>query len=286
MFKFSSVSVVAALSVLTGCGCERVSPGNKGIIVDTWGKSEKGSIEVVGPGRYYTGMGDEVYIFPISLQNKVWTSDMNEDSSYDQSISIQTLDGLDVKLNVGISYRIDPEKVLFIFKRYRKGISEITDVFMRNYVRDAFVKESSLIEVVDLYGKGKTALLKRVEKRIKEELKEDGIIVEKIYLVGEMVFPQVVKDAIRSKIQAGQKAQQREVELKETLANAEKKKAEAEGEAKSLLIRAKAQAEANRIVSKSITPEVLKSKFLEKWNGELPSTITNGADVDMTKLIK
>ena len=44
----------------------------------------------------------------------------------------------------------------------------------------------------------------------------------------------------------------------------------AEAEAETIRIKAQAEAEANRIVSESLSPEVIENKKIEKWDGKLP----------------
>lgn len=39
---------------------------------------------------------------------------------------------------------------------------------------------------------------------------------------------------------------------------------------------AQAEAEANRIIAESITPEMLMKMLIEKWNGELPDVVGSG----------
>lgn len=79
------------------------------------------------------------------------------------------------------------------------------------------------------------------------------------------------------KIQATQQAQQRENEVRTAEAEAKKKFAAAEGQAKSILKVAKAQAEANKLLADSISPELVQYKSIEKWNGILPTMMAGDA---------
>ena len=55
--------------------------------------------------------------------------------------------------------------------------------------------------------------------------------------------------------------------------------AKAEGEAKSLLTKAKAEAEANRIISNSLTPTLVEYEKIKQWNGILPQVQGSGASI-------
>ena len=80
--------------------------------------------------------------------------------------------------------------------------------------------------------------------------------------------------AEQNKIKAKTEAEQRVIEAE---AAAEVKKVEAQAQAEAELIEAEATAEANRLLSESLTAEVLKNKFYEKWNGVLPSVMGNNS---------
>ena len=64
--------------------------------------------------------------------------------------------------------------------------------------------------------------------------------------------------ALNAKIEANQRAQQRENELREAEAEAKKKVAAAEGEAKCILLKANSEAKANSTLASSITAELIQ----------------------------
>jgi hypothetical protein len=45
------------------------------------------------------------------------------------------------------------------------------------------------------------------------------------------------------------------------------------------LIAAEAEAEANKLLTQSLTDKVLESKFYEKWDGELPQVMGEGSAI-------
>ena len=51
----------------------------------------------------------------------------------------------------------------------------------------------------------------------------------------------------------------------------------ARGQADSILLVAQAQAEANKLITRSLTPQVLEFRKLEKWNGVLPQVTGVGS---------
>lgn len=260
------------IGLLTLAACSKVPAGNVGIKVYLLGGDKGVDHEELGPGRYWIGVNEDIFVFPTFSQNYVWTKSATEGSPDDESITFQTVEGMSVNADVGITYSVIPDKVPMIFQKYRKQLEEITHIYIRNMVRDAFVKAASTRPVEDVYGAGKAKLLLEVEQSVREQT-QDMFKIERIYLVGDLRLPEQVTNALNLKIQATQQAQQVENEIRTAKAEAEKKIAEAEGQGKSILIVAQSQADANNLLAKSLTPELVQYQALKVWNGILPTTM-------------
>lgn len=61
-------------------------------------------------------------------------------------------------------------------------------------------------------------------------------------------------------------------------ADAQKQKIEADAKAYKLKVEAQAIAEANTVIAKSITPELIRYKSIEKWSGNYPKLLLQGND--------
>ena len=259
--------------------CTKVPAGNVGVKVFLLGGEKGVDTEELGPGRYWIGWNEDLFIFPTFTQNYTWTKSATEGSPNDESMSFQTVEGLVVGADIGISYHVNPEKVSAVFQKYRKGIEEITDIYLRNMVRDALVNRSSTLPIENVYGKGKAELIKAVQADVINQVRQIGIEVEKVYWIGDLRLPQTVVKALNAKIEATQKAQQRENEVAQAKAEADKAIEQARGQAESRLINAKAEAEAITIKGDALrrSKEVLKLAAIEKWNGILPRFTGNSA---------
>lgn len=266
--------------------CSYVPAGNVGVKFNLYGSDKGVNFEEVGPGKYWLGWNEELYIFPTFMQNYVWTKSADEGSPNDESISFQTMDGMVANADIGISYSIDPDKVTNIFQKYRKGVDEITDVYLHNMVRDALVKEASTKPVDYVYGSGKAELIAKVQEDVMSQVAPIGINIDKISWIGEIRLPQTVIDSINAKNAATQMAQQRQNEVAQAKAEADKRVAQAKGEADSILLTAQAQAEANKILASSITPELIQNKAIEKWDGKLPTTMVPGQTTPFVNVTK
>lgn len=256
------------LSVLFMTGCDSVPVGNVGIIVHKLGGSKGVDSEEVGVGRYWLGLNDELFTFPTYSQNESWVKTSNKN----ESITFQTKEGLSVEADIGITYSIKADKVSAVFQKYRKGIDEISDIYLRNMVRDALVKEASTRPIESVYGEGKADLIEDVELLVRNQVEDVGIIVEKINWMGDLRLPATVVEAINAKIGATQKAAQRENEVAQAKAEADKTIETARGEAQSRLAIAKAEAEAIKLKGDALkdNPKLAELTAIERWDGHLP----------------
>jgi len=268
--SFKVMLSVLAITVLGAC--TKVPAGNVGVKFDLYGGDKGVTGEVVGPGKYWLGMNEEMYLFPTFTQNTVWTKEPSAGSPTDESITFQDKEGTQINADVGISYAIQADKADTVFQKYRKGVDEITDIYIRNMVRDAINSETSTLDVADVYGPGKEKLMTKVTERVRAQVASIGIDIEKIYWIGAMRLPPTITSAINAKIEATQKAQQRENELQTATAQAQIEREKARGEADAKVIAAKGEAEANRLVQASLTNELVEYTKANKWNGVLPTT--------------
>lgn len=281
--KLIGLAAVAAFSVFgffMVYSPKYVEPGHVGIKVYLLG-DEKGVLpQELGVGRYWLTWNERIYTFPTFTQNYTWTAEPDETGNEDESFRFNDRDGTSLNADIGISYSIVPEKVSLIFQKYRRGIEEITDTYLRNMVRDALTSEASILPVDTIYGAGKEELLDKVTKRVRDKVEPLGINIEELYWIGEIRIPPEVRDALNAKIAANQEAAKAQNQVLKQKYEADKKIEDARGRAESNLVEARAQAEANRVITESISNELLAYKKLEnekiaidKWSGALPTFI-------------
>ncbi len=275
------IATFAVSMLLMNTACTKVPAGSVGVKVYLLGGEKGVDTEELGVGRYWIGINEELFLFPTFTQNYVWTQDPTEGSENDESITFQTSQGMVVGADIGISYHIDPSKVNMIFQKYRKGIDEITDVFLRNMVRDAFVAEAGSLPIESVYGAGKNDLIDSVQASVVEQVEPIGIVIEKIYYVGTLRLPDAVTTSLNAKIEATQKAQQRENEVATAIAEANKVREKAKGEADAVRYKAEAEAERIAALGKSLrdNPEVVRLNFIEKWDGTMPRVMSESNDL-------
>ncbi len=271
--KNATIGSVAAVAVTVGAiyaflSLTTVPAGYVGVRVNLY--ADKGvDNEVIGTGRYFIGINEKLYKFPT----------FNQLTNYEESFSFQTSDAMDVLARVGVEYNIAPEKAALIFQTYRKGIEEITNINLRQYISDALIKHAASMDINELTQGGKTALLDSVLKELRSKLDPVGIRVVKLSWVTDLRYPEQVKESINAKIEATQRALLRENEVAQSRAEAQKRIEEARGIAESTRLRAQAEADAIAIKAKALrdNPDVMQLNAIEKWDGKLPTMMTGNA---------
>lgn len=272
MKKLLSILLLSVLAV--SCG-QQVPSGHVGVKVYLLGSNKGVDQEVLGVGRYWIGYNEELHLFPVFKQTYNWTASTEEGSTKDESISFQTKDGATLSANIGISYTLDKTKIGTIFQTYRQGVNEITDVILRNKVRDTLNKEASTLTSEEAFSTKKAEMMDKALVVIKNEFDKQGILVSDLFLIGEIVLPTQIKDALNSKIEAVQKSQQAENEVRTAKAHAEARVAEAKGEAEAMRIQTEALAKSETLV---------QYEAVKKWDGKLPVTMLGNAPLPFVNI--
>jgi regulator of protease activity HflC (stomatin/prohibitin superfamily) len=269
MGKKKMYKAITLITLLFLSACNRVPAGNVGVKVYLLGSNKGVDNEILSPGRYWIGWNEELYLFPTFSQTDTWGGQ--------QALTFQTMEGLNVSADVGITYHINPTKISTVFQKYRKGIEEISDLYLRNMVRDALVVSASNRGIEMIYGKGKGELLNEVEAMVRKQVQDIGIEIENVYWVGNFNLPQAVVNSVNAKIAATQEAQQRENEVAKAKAEANIKIEQARGQAEYNLLIAKSEADALKIRGEALkaNTDLISLNAIEKWNGVLP--LYNGA---------
>ena len=266
-FGFLMIAFVA----MSSASCSKVEAGYVGIKVDMLGSSKGVNDEVLGPGRYFVGPNTEIFTFPTYQVNYTYTASSNEGSETNEQFVFQTVEGMECSADLGVSMHFEEQSISKMFQTYRKGVDEIRAVVVRNAIRDALNKVSSNMPVESVYGEGKAKMIDTVKIIVKNHLKNTGIYIDNLYLIGSVRIPTSVQQALNDKVQMTQLAQKAENERRKAEAEAAIKVAKAKGDAESLLTVARAEAEANRLKQSTLNGLLIQQQWIEKWDGGLPT---------------
>jgi regulator of protease activity HflC (stomatin/prohibitin superfamily) len=287
--------IVLITSIVVISSIKKVTQGYVGIKVNLLGDDKGVDNKVVGVGRYWIGMNQELYLYPTYQINYTYTRDLTEGSPANEEFTFQTKEGMDCSVDLGVAMHFDPALIPVMFQTYHKGEDDIRAIVVRNTMRDALNKICGTMPVESIYGGGKGKLIDSLQTVVFNTLKNTGIIIDKVYLIGTVRIPDPVKNALDAKVKMTQEAQAKENEVQKERAQAdilvaktrgvtESQVLTAKANAESILLEAKAQAEANKLINSSLSNTLIEYKKIEKWNGELP-TVTGGSTpiIDLRK---
>ena len=184
------------------------------------------------------------------------------------ALSAASKDLQDVSIQVAVNYHIDPTKVDAIFASYSS-----TDSYERNVIepiiRETVKSTSAQFTAEELVTK-RAEYSDKVNTLLGERFAGKDSVLER-FSVTNFAFSKSFTEAIEAKVTAVQNAEAQKNKLEQV-----------KYEAQQSIETAKATAESIRIQAQAVTSQggadYVKLKWIEKWNGNVPSTTLGGQD--------
>ena len=197
----------------------------------------------------------------------------------DEQIVSETLERNTVTFSgVTVTYQINPEKSAWI----AANVSNYEDNLVgQSLVASAIKTSSKTLSPVDVTNR--SILEPKAQECVQESLDQkygEGTIKVNKVVINNAQFDAEYDQKIAQKQQSQMSYETQAIENKKNI-----EKAEADAKVKQTA--AEAEAKANETLEKSLSKEVLTSKMLDKWNGELPKAIGSdgGMMFDMSSLM-
>ena len=188
-----------------------------------------------------------------SSTDGVGTSAVNQAIYAESSESI----GFSAGMNCSAQIYSEEDAVKFLYCYNNKPLSEIMDSEIRARVESKFVEECASRTLNEVLTE-KEEIMDNVRDDVTTYFEARGITITVLGMKDGLEYDDAtIQKSINDKFSS---------EMKLTTQKNENERIISEAEAK---------AEANRILSESLTDEVLKQQMYEKWNGELPK-VTGG----------
>ena len=254
------VIVAAAIvgGILAVSSLTRVGQGEVGVV---WSMKDGVREETLGPGFHFVGPFDKVKDFPVSQQQLVLSNnpaDYNKDEHPDWHVDAPA-DGGMVKMNLTINYNFMADRVTDLYEKFN-GMDgdQIVDSMVQNSII-AYIKEvTPRFSVMDIYSTKRSEVSNAITEYLNSRLNEEYGINIASALIIDVQLDETLQAKIQAKEQAKQDAEKAELDKQTAIAQGEANKAKAEADKAVTITNAEAEAEANRIVSQSITPELIQ----------------------------
>lgn len=285
-----SFIVVIGIVVLGFVCTEKIPTGYVGVVYNMNGGVDG---EVLTQGWHIVSPTKKVTTYSIGLEQSYLSSEKKGDSDNDESFSIPTSDGKTVRVNLEFSYRFDESRVAQTFTMFKgKNGETIKNTFIKPKIIAWTQEVSAQYPVTDIFGDKRTQINAELDKYLREKFEPYGIIIDTVNFTDISVDDETAA-AIQKKVNAQQELELANIEAQTAKVQANKDKEvaqiqaeksiiEANTKAETTRIAAEAEAQANREIASSLTPELIEKIKYERWNGQVPTVTGGSAIVDIT----
>ena len=251
-----------------------INPGHVGILIHRAG----GGVDPrpLAPGLHARNpLLSSIEEYPTFMQTLVLTRGSTEGSPNNDEINVNSVEGQPVSMDVSMSFELEPARVPRLYQTFRTDIETIQHGYVKQAVRQALQEVVGALPIADIIGPRKADATNRARVLLVERLSPYGIEVKQ-FTINELRPPQSVIEAINAKNVMQQQALTAQNELQKNQFQAQGDSIKAAGRAKAILAEAQAQAEANRLLSQSLTPALVQYETAKRWDGKMPQ-VAGGA---------
>ncbi len=230
---------VVLLIIIVAKSAVTIGSGEAGVLYKTFGGGVVTDEPPLGEGFHIVAPWNKVYVYEVRRQEIF------------EKMKVLSSNGLDIQLDASAWYKPD-------VKNLGKLHQEIGDNYLQRIILPTI--RSAARSVVgrytpdQLYSSKRDAIQREIFEETKKIVDDQYIVLDEI-LVRDVTLPPTIKDAIERKL----KQEQESLEYEFRLVTAEK-------EAERQIIEAEGKAEANKILSASLTDKILQDKGIEATN--------------------
>jgi regulator of protease activity HflC (stomatin/prohibitin superfamily) len=168
-----------------------------------------------------------------------------EEQQIEETMDVLSRDGLSISIDVSLRFRPKPDEIGYLYRAFRKSYVE---KIIRPELRSSVRKIIGQYTPEELYASKRQEIETKIEESTREILNSNYIEL-KALLFRSIKLPETIKISIEQKLAAEQEAQKYDYLIEKEKKEAERRKIDAEG-----------KAAANRILSASITDNILREK--------------------------
>lgn len=259
---------------------ERIPTGYEGVVFSMNGGVQDNTVR---EGWHIIPPTEKVKLFTIGNEQLLLTKDEREGSKEDDSFKVSTSDDASIAISFQMSYRFRQDTLVDTYKKF-KGMDgeKIVENRVKPVLKSKVSEVTTNYSMMDIYSGNRSEINNKLTEYLGASfINEYGIEVLDASIID--VHPdKKLKQAIDNRVTALQKKQQAQAEQETIRVESETKMIQAKNEADIKVTEANAKAEANRILSESITNNLIKMKEAEARYKHGWITV-QGADTVVTK---
>ncbi|MGE3269282.1 MAG: prohibitin family protein [Chloroflexota bacterium] len=170
-----------------------------------------------------------------------------------------------VKLTGTLNFSIDAQQADDLYQRVGLDFAgRVIDAAFSDTIKEIIPR----FAVTEILAK-REEIRTLTKEKLATTLGRYGILVEDVYLT-DIAFSPEYTQAVEQKQVAQQLVEREREVLNQKKIQAEQSEVEAKGQALAEVARAQGAAEANRLLTQSITPELIEYQRVQKWDGRMP----------------
>lgn len=201
------------------------------------------------------------------------------------NLTTQTQDAQYVNTTLDIKYRVSSTNAYLIFTQFRT-LDKMSETLIVPTTQRVLELITTNYNVMDVLGEKRSNIYGELEVNLTEELSKYGVEFYSISIT-DMDAGDAIENAITAEAVAKKEVETAEQELLKAQTEAKKMSVEAQAaqdaakiESETKVIQAQAEKEANELLQKSLTEQILIQQWIDKWNGQTPTYYGgNGADL-------
>ena len=238
--------VIAAALVFVGANSLHAVPAGHTGVVTRFGAVDQ---QVLGEGLHV--------VLPfvtrvVNINNQVMKAEVTSNSA---SQDLQT-----VNSTVALNYRIDSQSAASVYQNIGVNYENVVVIPAIQEAVKSVMAQYTAEELITM----RQTVGNEMQQNISEKLVPYGFSTESVNIV-DFQFSEEFNAAIEAKQTAQQNALKAEQDL-----------ARVKVEAEQAITQAQAEAESYRLKSQELTDEMIMMEFIDKWDGKLPTVVSDG----------
>ncbi|MGN0163931.1 MAG: prohibitin family protein [Candidatus Ornithomonoglobus sp.] len=257
MRKRIVAAIIVAILIIGGiASCKTIPAGETGVVTKFGAVSDN----VLSEGIHFTA---PFITKVVKMDNRVVRTDVDVNSA---SKDLQT-----VSSTISVNYRLDTSKSADVYKNIgtdyenvivRPAVQETTKTVIAKFTAEEPITNRQIVS-------------EQMSEALGQKISPYGLSIQEFNILN-FDFSEEFNKAIEAKQTAQQEALKAEQDLQRVKVEAEQK-----------IVEAQAEAEKYRLQNQEITDKTLALKYLEKWNGKLPTVTTDGNQIlDIGELLQ
>lgn len=217
-------------------------------------------------------------LYTVGIEQSYLTSGDDGDSKKDESFTASSSEGKAMTIDLTFTYQYKPEMLVQVFTQF-KGQSgkDVRDSFIKPNIISWSKEVLARYKVSDTLGAERANVNIALTEYLSNRFASYGITISNVSLINIEVDEET-QQAINAKITAQQNAETQAINNQTAIdkahAEADVKLTQAQANADARMIEAEAEASANELLQKSLTDNILRQEYIDKWDGRLPSVLS------------